>query len=190
MGQRDHGPNVRRAESLTADPNPEAVAELVDVLGSDSVALIGDATKALYELAVRDPAQVAPHTDAVAALLHSPINRLVWGGVTVLHAISEHAPEALIPLVGPLIEAVDSGSVITQDHGVGALAATGDPAALDYALNHLRSCDAGHVPLRSEHVAPYVGDRTQEFHDIVESRLAEQSPGGARRIRTMLRDLP
>jgi len=186
LGCRDEGPNVRVAESLAVDPDPEAVADLVAALTSAPAPLAGDAAKALYELAERDAAQVAPHAGAIAELLASRNNRLVWGAATALHAIAMAKPRAVAPHVDALMRATESGSVITQDHGIGALAATGVPAALDFALAHLRSCGAKYVALRSERVAPFVGDRAREFRDAVESRLPEQSPGASRRILRML----
>lgn len=190
LGRQDQGPNTRIAETLAARPDPVAVAELAAALGGESERLAGDATKALYELGVRDPSQVTPHADAVAALLSSRNNRLVWGAVTVLHAISDAYPQAVSPHVGALIPAVASGSVITQDHGIGALAATEDPAALSFVIQHLRACPARHVPLRAERAAPHMDELLGEFRDAVESRLPEQSPGGLRRLRAVLRSLP
>jgi hypothetical protein len=186
LGQRGGGPNFRVAASLAHKPDADVVSELVDTLVSGPAPVAGDAAAALQRLAELDPAQVAPHCAAIAGMLASRNNRLVWGAATILHSVAAALPAAVRPHVRPLMRAVTSGSVITQDHGVGALAATGDPAALDFAFAHLRSCGWHYVPLRAERVAPFVGDRWEEFRDAVESRLPEQAPGGARRIRRLL----
>jgi hypothetical protein len=186
LGRRDEQPNFWVAESLADDPEPGAVAELVEAFASEPAALASDAATALQKLAELDPAQVAPHAAAIAALLASANNRLVWGAATILHGVAAARPDAVRPHVGALMRAVAAGSVITQDHGVGALAATGDHAALDFAFAHLRTCGWHFVPLRAERVAPFVGDRWPEFRDAVESRLPEQNAHGARRIRRLL----
>ncbi len=186
LGQRDEGPNFRVAEDLADDPNPRAVAELVEAFASGPAVIASDAAAALQRLAELDPAQVAPHTATIAALLASKNNRVVWGAATILHGVSKKRPEAVRPHVVALTRAVAAGSVITQDHGVGALAATGDRAALDFVFAHLRACGWHYVPLRAERVAPFVGDRWPEFRDAVESRLPEQNVYGARRIRRLL----
>jgi len=186
LGRRGEGPNFRVAESLADEPDAEALADLIDTLVSGPAPLAGDAAAALQKLAELDPAQVAPHTAAIAGMLTSKNNRLVWGAATILHAVAIARPAAVRPHVHQLMRAVAAGSVITQDHGVGALAATGDRAALDFAFAHLRTCGWHYVPLRAERVAPFVGDRWPEFRDAVESRLPEQAPTGARRIRRLL----
>jgi hypothetical protein len=189
LGRRDEGPNFRVAEDLADDPEPGAVAELVEAFAAGPAALASDAAAALQKLAELDPGQVAPHTAAIARQLSSSNNRLVWGAATILHGVAVARPEAVRPHIGTLMRAVASGSVITQDHGIGALAATGDRAALDFAFAHLRTCGWHYVPLRAERVAPFVGDRWREFRDAVESRLPEQGPRGERRIRRLLGDV-
>ncbi len=186
LGRRDQEANIRVGERLAAEPDPSAVAELVATLDAEEGTLAGDASKALEELALRDSAQVAPHAAAIARHLASSDNRMVWGVTTVMRAVALKYPDAVAPHVGALIAAVNTGSVITQDHGIGALAATGDPAALDYAIKHVRDCGPTHVALRGERIAPYVGDRMPEFRDVLESRLPEVTDSAARRIRTLL----
>ena len=190
LGLRGEGPNFRVAESLADDPDPGGVSELIEVFSAGPSPLAGDAAAALQRLAGLDPGQVAPHAAAIADMLASRDNRLVWGAATILHAVAVAHPEAVRPHVAALKRAVASGSVITQDHGVGALAATGDRAALDFALAHLRACGWHYVPLRAERVAPFVGERWPEFRDAVESRLPEQNAHGVRRIRRLLAEPP
>jgi hypothetical protein len=189
LGRRDEQPNFWVAEDLADNPDALAVAELVGALTTGASPVAGDAAAALQRLAELDPAQVAPHAAAIAGQLASSNNRLVWGAATILHGVAVARPGAVAPHVGALMRAVAAGSVITQDHGVGALAATGDRAALDFVFEHLRTCGWHYVPLRAERVAPFVGDRWRELRDAVESRLPEQGPRGERRIRRLLGDL-
>jgi hypothetical protein len=190
IGRRDEQPNFWVAEDLADEPDPVGVAELVSLLAGADPDLAADAATALYRLAELDPGQVAPHSAAIAAFLAGPSNRLVWGAMTILRGVAAAHPEAVAPHVGALMRAVSTGTVITQDHGVGALAATRVPRALDFALEHLRTCGYHYVPLRAERVAPFVGDRWPEFRDAVESRLPEQNVHGARRIRRLLAEPP
>ncbi len=186
LGRRDEQPNFWVAEDLADHPDPAVVAELADLLTNGPAPLATDAATALYRLAELSPAQVVPHIDAIAGLLDGKRNRLVWGAMTILHGVAIAHPEAVAPHVDALMRAVAKGTVITQDHGVGALAATGVPRALDAALEHLRTCGYHYVPLRAERVAPFVGDRWPEFRDAVESRLPEQNSHGVKRIRRLL----
>lgn len=189
LGRRDQEPNIAVGTALAERPDPMAVQELVLALAGDDGKLAGDASKALEELALRDPAQLAPHAAAIAGHLQSRNNRVVWGVATVLRPLAIAFPSAVAPHVGALMEGVSTGSVITQDHGVGALAATGDRAAMNFLLDHLRTCGHTHVALRAERVAPYVGDRAREFRDSVESRIPELTNSAAKRVRGLLASL-
>lgn len=190
LGHEDDAPNVALAETLASSPYPEAVAELVEVLNSGSAAESSDAIKVLYELAARAPDQVVPYTDAVAHFLLNRNNRLVWGAATALDAIAAAYPDAVAAHTDALMAAVRSGSVITQDHGVGALAATERWDALAFVLDHLANCGVKYLPLRAERVAPhFVGEWRQRFRDIVSKRLEEASPSERTRLKRLLKDV-
>jgi hypothetical protein len=190
LGREDDAPNVALAEALVASPYPDSVAELVEILSIGSAAESSDAIKVLYELAARDPDQVVPHTDALADYLLNRNTRLVWGAATALDAIAQAHPDAVAVHTDALISAVKAGSVITQDHGIGALAATERWDALAFVLDHLASCGAKYLPLRAERVAPhFVGEWGQRFRDLVSKRLDEASASGQTRLKRLLKDV-
>jgi len=190
LGREDDAPNVALAEALVASPYPDSVAELVEILSIGSAAESSDAIKVLYELAARDPDQVVPHTDALADYLLNRNTRLVWGAATALDAVAQAHPDAVAVHIDALISAVKAGSVITQDHGIGALAATERWDALAFVLDHLASCGAKYLPLRAERVAPhFVGEWGQRFRDLVSKRLDEASASGQTRLKRLLKDV-
>jgi hypothetical protein len=188
LGREDDAPNVALAEALVASPYPESVSELVEILKNGTAAESSDAIKVLYELASRAPDQVVPHTDAIADYLLNRNTRLVWGAATALDAIAQAHPDAVAAHTDALISAVRSGSVITQDHGVGALAERWD--ALAFVLDHLATCGVKYLPLRAERVAPhFVGEWRQRFRDLVAKRLDEASSSGQTRLKRLLKDV-
>jgi len=190
LGHEDDAPNVALAETLASSPYAESVSELVEILNTGATAESSDAIKVLYELAARAPDQVVPHTDAIADYLLNRNTRLVWGAATALDAIAQAYPDAVAAHTDALMSAVRSGSVITQDHGVGALAATERWDALAFVLDHLATCGAKYLPLRAERVAPhFVGEWRQRFHDIISKRLDEASPSGQTRLKRLLKDV-
>lgn len=191
LGHEDDAPNIALAEALSSSPDPESVAELVTVLHTGTSAAVSDAIKVLYELAARAPDQVVPHTDAIAKFLSNRNNRLVWGSATALDAIAQSHPDAVAAHTEALTSAVRSGSVITQDTGVGALAATERWDALAFVLDHLATCGAKYLPLRAERVAPhFTGEWRQRFRDIISKRLEEASPSGQTRLKRLLSTVP
>jgi hypothetical protein len=188
LGQNSDEPNVELAEELAAAPDPDAVDDLVGMLGVKPAARSSDAIKVLYELASRDPDAVAPHADEIASHLASRDNRLVWGAASALDAIAQARPDAVAPHVDALIAAVRAGSVITQDRGVSALAATGRDDALTFVLEHLATCGAKYLPFRTERCAPHLtGAWRERLLEVARPRLPELSDSGRRRLERVLR---
>ena len=192
LGRRDEIPNVELAQRLTATRDGEGIQELVDALATGPAPVAADAIKVLYEVGERDPSLIAPYADEFAALLTSKNNRLVWGAASALHAVSLVAPRAVAPHLRALMDAVGSGSVITADRGIGAIAnaAMGDAVAIDYVLDHLRTCGAKYVPLRAEYSFPAITTAdASRFASVLQDRLGEQSAGGRVRLKRLLREI-
>jgi hypothetical protein len=192
LGRRDEIPNVELAEALVAARDDEGIQELVDALVVGPAPVAADAIKVLYEVGERDGSFIAPYAAEFAALLRSKNNRLVWGAASALHAIALAAPAAVTPYLPALIDAVARGSVITADRGVGAIAnaALGDDTAIDFLLNHLRTCGGKYVPLRAEYSLPAVSaSNAARFTAVIEARLDEQSTGGRARLKRILRTI-
>ena len=190
LGRRDEIPNIELAQSLVAARDEEGVQELVDALSRGPAPIAADAIKVLYEAGAIDPSIIAPYAAEFAALLRSRNNRMVWGAASALHAISLGAPEAVTPHLPTLMDAVASGSVITADRGIGAIAngALGDAAATEFVLDHLRTCGAKYVPLRGEYsLGAVTAANAARFADVLEGRLDEQSTGGRARLKRLLR---
>jgi len=190
LGRRDEIPNIELAQSLVAARDEEGVQELVDALGRGPAPVAADAIKVLYEAGAIDPSLIAPYAAEFAALLRSRNNRMVWGAVSALHAMSLGAPDAVTPHLRALMQAVARGSVITADRGIGAIAngALGDNAAIDFVLDHLRTCGAKYVPLRGEYsFGAVTAANADRFADVLGGRLDEQSAGGRARLKRLLR---
>ena len=79
LERNDERPNVELAEALVAKPDKAAIVELADALSAGTVAQQNDAIKVLYEIGERKPELVAPHAEALFALLKSKNNRNVCG---------------------------------------------------------------------------------------------------------------
>jgi hypothetical protein len=192
LGRRDEIPNVELAEALVAARDEEGIQELVDALATGPAPVAADAIKVLYETGERDGPLIAPYAPEFAALLRSKNNRLVWGAASALHAIALAEPAAVTPHLPVLMDAVARGSVITADRGIGAIAnaALGDEPAIDFLLDHLRTCGAKYVPLRAEYSLPAVSASTAaRFTAVLQARIDEQSTGGRARLKRVLRTI-
>ena len=76
LDRNDERPNVELAEALVAKPDKAAIALLADALSIGTVAVQNDAIKVLYEIGGRAPELVAPHAEALFALLGSKNNAM------------------------------------------------------------------------------------------------------------------
>jgi hypothetical protein len=192
LGRRDEIPNVELAHALVSARDREGVQELVDALAKGPAPVAADAIKVLYEVGERDSSLISPYAAEFAALLTSKNNRMVWGAASALYAISLGEPRAITPHLHALMSAVTVGSVITADRGIGAIAnaALDDTTAIDFVLNHLRTCGAKYVPFRSEQALPAITARNApQFTTVLKSRLKEQSVAGQVRLERVLRTL-
>ncbi len=192
LGRRDEIPNVELAGSLASARDEESIQELVDALATGPAPVAADAIKVLYEVGALDSSLIAPYATEFASLLRSKNNRLVWGAASALHAVSLSAPQAVTPYLGALMDAVSRGSVITADRGIGAIAnaGVGNDIAIEYLLNHLRTCGAKYVPLRAEYSLPAITRAdAPRFVAALTGRLDEQSPTGRTRLRRLLRTI-
>jgi hypothetical protein len=121
LHRRDEAPNQELAKQIAAQGDKNAVKELIEQLHHNNKAIASDGIKALYEIAGRKPSLAADHAKVFIALLDSKNNRLQWGTMTVLDAITLDSPETVYPALTKIIETADKGSVITKDHAVAIL---------------------------------------------------------------------
>jgi len=124
------------------------VKDLVGLLSHQDKDVQSDSIKVLYEIAELRPSLVEAHCDILARLLASENNRLVWGAMTALDALTETSPRGVHAHLEAILKASRDGSVITRDHAVGILiklAARGDHAeeCIPLLLEELRK--PGHV---------------------------------------------
>lgn len=197
LGRSDEQPNVELAERIAAGKDTAAVRELVDVLGGKDKALKGDALKALYEVGAREPALIAPHLAHFKNLLASTDNRMVWGAMCAIDAITGVKPENVFMMLPQIMQAVDKGSVITRDHAVKALVKLAAEerfarTALPLLQEQLRTCPVNQLPLYAELVAPVVRDRAiAELRSTLEARLPQLAdlPAKKKRVEKVLKKL-
>jgi hypothetical protein len=185
-GVRGEGPNIDLAERLAHHPDRAAIGQLEALLAGEDPRLSGDALTVVRELAAQSPAQVDHLAPVLAPLLSSDVNRVVWGAAEAMHVMSRTMPRAVAPYVDSLMEAVRHGSVITCDHGIGAIGnvAAARPEAVPFILGHLRTCGARYVPLRADRaIAAVTAQNVDEFLLVLDARATELDGNAAARLR-------
>ena len=194
LGRNDERPNVELAEALAAKPDKRAIATLADALSTGTVAVQNDAIKVLYELGERAPGLVAPHADALFALLHSKNNRNVWGAMSAIETIAAVRPKEVAAQLAAILAAADTGSVIARDKAVSTLsrlARAGDAKAMPALLDRLETAAPNQFPLYAELAAAAVTpEHKARLTQILETRLKRIEQRAKRaRVEKVLRKL-
>jgi hypothetical protein len=118
QGRADEAPNIALAEKVAEKKDKNAVSELVNHLQHKTQAVRSDIIKVLYEIGERKPALILPYLNTFLDLLHHKDNRMRWGAMNCLSAISKSRPDMMVNHLPLILEAMDTGSVITRDHGI------------------------------------------------------------------------
>lgn len=189
LERNDEEPNIALAEELCRNRDLEGIAEIAGGLDSREHRLANDCIKVLYEIAARDPELVTDNTEKFLQLLRSPNNRLVWGAMTALTFVTRLCPQTVFDSLDSVLEAFETGSVITKDNAVSVLAelakadARYEETVLPILLAHLAACRAKEIPQHAERVSVCIGRKNfRPFADVLESRKPELSPAQAKRV--------
>ncbi len=121
LSRRDEVPNQELAKEIAAAGDKNAVKELVDNLANKSKDIQHDCIKVLYEIGELKPALIAAYAQTFTSLLTHKNNRLQWGAMAALDAITLEAPEVIYNALPQIMDAMERGSVITKDRGVNIL---------------------------------------------------------------------
>ena len=99
LGRRDEVPNQELAAEIAAANDAGAVKTMVALLADGTKAVRSDCIKVLYEVGERRPRLVASHVQAFLSALESRDNRIQWGAMTALSAVTR--AELARPVVPP-----------------------------------------------------------------------------------------
>lgn len=196
IGQRGDQADIDLAITLSQNPDPEAVSELVQGLKSKDPALQSDCVKALYELGYRDPVQIAPYARNFLELLHSRNNRLVWGGMIALSTIADQTADQLYPELERILNAFKNGGTITKDAGVSVLAGIASSSTqcrhdiLPVLENHLKNCRPHSLAQHAERAAvAFRGQEAITFLALLSDRLSDLNPTQAKRVQRLMKQV-
>lgn len=198
LGRQDEAPNLALAEVIAAQNDPSLIADLIAGLDHPDRAICSDALKVLYEAGKRRPEVLHGYAPRFAEFLRSHNNRLVWGGMEVLAALAADRPGEVAPFFDDIVDATESGSVISRDWGVRAIAAIGIdvPArrdrAISFLIDLLRSCKPSEFPRHAESCLTLLktdAEAVTAFRHICEQRLPDLTLPQSKRTMRVLRAL-
>ena len=192
VGRRDEVPNQELAHELAVRKDKAGIREIAENLWNKDKNIQADCIKVLYEVGYLEPGLIAAYTEDFVRLLGSKNNRLVWGGMTALAEVARTNPEAVFLHLDEIKKAKETGSVITVDNAVSALALTAardeyNNAIFPYLLKHLSSCRPKEVAQHAEKISPAVNSSNQaDFVKVLEKRLEDVSGSGLARVKKVI----
>lgn len=177
LGRRDEVPNQELAQAIVKNNDAKAVKELVDNLHHKNKDIQSDCIKVLYEIGEHKPALIAAYAPQFIALLGHKNNRLQWGAMTALSAITLENPKEIYAALPAILEAADKGSVITKDHAVNILinlysVKKYQDDAFPLLIELLVSSPVNQLPMYAEKAMPVILDKNKAlFIKTLQSRL-------------------
>lgn len=194
LGRRDEVPNQELARKLAAAKDKKGIRELAENLWNRDKNIQSDCIKVLYEIGGIEPKLIADYADEFVKCLRSKNNRLVWGGMTALAEVAKAKPDAVFKHLDELKKAKETGSVITVDNAISALAYTAaandkyNNAIFPYLLKHLAGCRPKEVPQHTEKTMPAVNASNKaDFIKVLEKRIEDLSGSGLSRLKKVIK---
>ncbi|WP_256762112.1 hypothetical protein [Cohnella sp. WQ 127256] len=168
LNRKDEGPNQELAKFIADREDREAVKELLDNLYNRDKNIQSDCIKVLYEIGELKPSLVAAYSKEFIALLDHGNNRLVWGAMTALDAITLENPETIYLSLDKIVGIANKGSVITKDHGINILIKLCSlKQYTDHAFNllieQLQRCPTNQLPMYAENAISIVNDNNKDL---------------------------
>lgn len=163
-GRKDEGPNIALADKIARTSNSGAIKELIILMNDNKAAIRHDAIKVIYETGERNPELVIPYKKDFLLLFNHPDNWMKWGAMSALYSISKSKPELLAKNLTEIIEAMDSGSVITRDHGIYILCSVSTikkhhDDCMELLLEQIEKAPVNQVPMYAEKMAEVISPR-------------------------------
>lgn len=177
LGRKDEIPNQELARQIVDDNDPYAVKELIENLRNKSKDIQNDCIKVLYEIGALKPTLVAGYAQEFISLLDNKNNRLQWGAMTAIYTIMLENPHVIYAALSKIIEASDSGSVITKDYAVNILIRLCTikefaDEAFSLLVEQLLNSPTNQLPMYAERAIPIVNDKNKKaFILALSSRL-------------------
>lgn len=178
LGRRDEEPNIELAQRIAAAKDKAAIKELVTLLSDKKKDVQHDSIKVLYEIGAVEPALIAPYLNDFLSQLKSRNNRMVWGAMTAIDAITHVVPQEVYNALPEILDAGEKGSVIAKDHVVGILVKLAETEKADDALpllfEQLAKAPHNQFAMYAEKIMTIVtNEHKQKFVGILNSRLPE-----------------
>ena len=197
LNRNDEMLNQELAKQIVQENYKKAIKELIINLNNPDKNIQSDGIKVLYEIGESKPSLIAEYADEFIALLNKNNNRLIWGAMTALDALTIENPSSVYLGLGKIIESSNKGSVIAKDHAVNILiklcsVKQYSNEAFDLLIEQLVSCPTNQLPMYSENAAKIIKEKSKAevFIQTLSSRLDQvEKESKRKRIEKVIKHL-
>ncbi|MBN2015771.1 hypothetical protein JW766_02970 [Candidatus Dojkabacteria bacterium] len=186
---KDEAPNKKLASQLIAKKDKKGIKGIAQHLKDEDSKIQKDCLSVFEYIADEEPALISPYGSDLLDLLNSKSNALVWGAMIVLARITDRIPEKIWAKRKDIVNATETGSVITQDNGIKILAKVAaaqkkyEKELFPLLLKYLMTCRPKSVAQFAESIFVTVNDKNKkQFLDILNKRMLVLSKSQQSRI--------
>lgn len=192
--RRDRTPNLDLARDLVARDDQAGIREIAANMWNENKNIHWDCIHVMYEIGKIEPKLIEPYAQDFIKLLKSRHNNMVWGAMTALAEVAKVQPDLIFKHLDEIKKAKESGSVITIDTSISALAYTAaanenyNQSIFPYLLSHLATCRPKEVPQHAERILPAVNESNKtQFVKTLNKRNADLSGAAFTRLGRIIR---
>jgi hypothetical protein len=192
--RRDRTPNLDLARDLVAREDKAGIREIAANMWNENKNIHWDCIHVMYEIGRIEPKLIEPYAQDFIKLLKSRHNNMVWGAMTALAEVAKVKPDVIFSHLDEIKKAKESGSVITIDNSISALAHTAatnenyNESIFPYLLKHLSTCRPKEVPQHAERILPAVNESNKtQFVKTLNKRNADLSGAAFTRLGRIIR---
>lgn len=196
LGRSDEAPNISLAERIAKTSDANAVKELIILMNDKKSAVRHDAIKVLYETGDRNPQLVIPYKKDFLGLLHHTDNWMKWGAMSALYTIAKVKPELLAKHLPEIVDAMDTGSVITRDHGIYILCSVSvlkkhHDDCMELLLEQIEKAPVNQMPMYAEKMGEVISEPyRKKLEKVVRSRKdVMEIPSKGKRLEKVLKGI-
>jgi hypothetical protein len=196
LGRNDEEPNIELAKELVKTKNKKGIKEIVDGLDNPKAQIANDCIKVLYEAASISPELISEYADTFIRLLKSRNNRLEWGSMTALSKIVPLVPGEVFKNLDKVVEAYETGSVITIDNSISVFAELVkadkkyEEKVFPILIKHLTQCRPKEVGQHAERAFICINkNNAQKFKDTLIKRRPSLTEAQKKRVDKLLKTL-
>lgn len=192
---RSEVPNQVLAKKLANDNNIKGLDEMASYLMDKNKSIASDCLKVLYEASYIKPTLIVDYFDMFRTLLNSKNNRMVWGSMIAISSIARVAPEKVYEIKDLILNKIETGSVITNVHGVYAVIYM---ASFDVYYSELKEvlfelqkkCRPVDFAKRAESMMDVIRLEDREAYvNLLENRKSELSNAAQKRLQKVIKNL-